>query len=65
MWKLFSLAAHAAFVSCHNVPSLNFSLAWVKEGVVLGYLPCHVTLPLQYCVMALDTQNEADSSVLQ
>ena len=36
MWRLFSLAAHAAFVSCFNVPSLNFSLDTVNRVVALG-----------------------------
>ena len=66
MWRLFSLAAHAAFVSCHSVPSLNFSLAWVKREVAIGSLPCPVNLHLQCCVVSLDTtqtENVAPSTI--
>ena len=62
MWRLYSLAAHAASVSCHDVLSLNFSLASLKRVVASGSLPCLVNLPLQCCVVSLDTkqtENEA------
>ena len=56
MRRISSLAPHAAFVSCHSVPSLNFSLTLLKRVMAISSLPCFANLPLQYCVVSLDTK---------